>query len=100
MRLSGFRGGGMKSDDTGMGELGWVITLRRRLEEVLHPLAGSGGKAKLLEALVEMGDLLARHRAEMPNELVHYLERRSYEKAAKYCAGGFSVHRGKCGTKD
>jgi hypothetical protein len=89
----------MKGDEPEVKEPEWLDSLRNRLEEVLHPSPGSEGKTKLLETLAELGKLLVRHRAEMPNELVHYLERRSYEKAAQYCAGGFSIHRGNCGSK-
>jgi len=89
----------MSGDDQEAGAPEWLDSLRNRLEEVLHPVPGPEGKTKLLETLAELGKLLARHRTEMPNELVHYLERRSYEKAAQYSAEGFRVHRGKCGSK-
>jgi hypothetical protein len=89
----------MDSHDGEGKEREWLVPLRNRLEEVLHPVPGPEGKTRLLETLAELGNLLARHRAEMPNELVHYLERRSYEKAAQWCAGEIKVHRGKCGSK-
>jgi hypothetical protein len=62
--------------------------LQKRLDEILHPVRQPEGKARLLETLTAIGELLARHRQEMPNDLVHYLERRSYEKAAVFCAQG------------
>jgi hypothetical protein len=68
----------------------WLESLRNRLTEVLSPESGADGRMKLLETLAALADLLARHRAEMPNDLVHYLERRSYEKAARFCDEGFS----------
>lgn len=68
----------------------WLAPLRNRLAEVVSPAAVVDGRTKLLETLAALADLLARHRAEMPNDLVHYLERRSYEKAAKFCDEGFS----------
>jgi len=89
----------MDSDNKEGKEPEWLVSLRNRLEEVTHPQHGPEGKTKLLATLAEMGNLLAQHRAEMPNELVHYLERRSYEKAARYCAGEIRVHRGKCDSK-
>jgi len=35
----------------------------------------------------------------MPPDLVHFLERRSYDKAARLCAGSMAIPRGTCGTK-
>jgi hypothetical protein len=63
----------------------WLEPLKRHLVEVIRPPTGPTGKARLLEALTALGDLLSRHEKEMPNELVHYLQRRSYEKAFKFC---------------
>ena len=89
----------MKDMEGGTSKPEWLELLRNRLEELMHPKPGNDGKKRLLEVLVEMGNLLQKHRGEMPNELVHYLERRSYEKAAQYCAGEISIPRGKCVPK-
>jgi hypothetical protein len=63
----------------------WLEPLKKRLAEVIRPQAGGNGKAEILGTLSALSELLTIHRKEMPNELVHYLERRSYEKAARYC---------------
>ena len=89
----------MKSEEQGVAAPEWVASLRNWLEELSHPLPGAEGKRRLMEVLAELGNLLKERRSEMPNELVHYLERRSYEKAVQYCAGGFSIPRGSCGPK-
>jgi hypothetical protein len=54
---------------------------------------------KLLANLAEVESLLVINRTDMPLELVHFLERRSYDKAAKLCEGGMSIARGTCGPK-
>jgi len=89
----------MKSKEESLPAPEWVVPLRNWLGEVSHPTPGDEGKRRLMEVLAEVGNLLKERRSEMPNELVHYLERRSYEKAAQYCAGGFSIPRGNCGPK-
>jgi hypothetical protein len=66
----------------------WLEPLKQRLEEVLHPVFQTDAKAKLLTTLTGLAEILTAHRAEMPNDLVHYLERRSYEKAARFCEEG------------
>jgi hypothetical protein len=56
------------------------------LAVIVRPSNGVGQPAEILAALAELDNLLARHRAALPPRLVHYLERRSYEKAWLACA--------------
>jgi hypothetical protein len=58
-------------------------------------MAGADGSARLMQALGRLDELLAQHRAEMPAELAHFLERRSYDKATQWCAGADEI---KCGS--
>ncbi len=63
----------------------WLPKLQAQLEIVAQRPVGPDGPALLLSALKVIDVLLAEHRTEIPNDLVHYLERRSYEKASKFC---------------
>jgi hypothetical protein len=65
----------------------WLLEVQAQLEAVAQKPGGSEGSAQLLKALKQLDVILTRHRTEMPNDLVHYLERRSYEKASKFCEG-------------
>jgi hypothetical protein len=77
----------------------WLTPVRESLAVLRLPTADAGGSARLLEALGRLDDLVAQYRGEMPADLVHYLERRSYDKAAQWCAGAGEIKRGSCGTK-
>jgi len=77
----------------------WLEPLCKLLTTVRAPQPGKEGLAKMMTALAEVESLLASNRGEMPAELVHFLERRSYEKAAQYCEGGRGLPRGTCGAR-
>ncbi len=53
----------------------------------------------MMASLAEMESLLAHNRSDMPPQLVHFLDRRSYEKAAQYCTGQLELPRGTCGAR-
>ncbi len=76
----------------------WLEPLRKLLADVRDPQPGKEGLAKMMAALTEVETLLMHNRADMPPELVHFLERRSYEKAARFCAADLSIPRGSCGV--
>lgn len=78
----------------------WLPPLRELLSSVCAPQPGKEGLTKLMGRLAEVEILLAKNRAEMPPELVHFLERRSYDKAAQLCAGSVAIPRGTCGAKN
>ena len=63
----------------------WLPKLQVQLVTMAQRPVGPDGSVRLLAALKAIDVLLAEHRAEIPNDLVHYLERRSYEKASKFC---------------
>jgi hypothetical protein len=69
-----------------VAEPDWLPPIRRHLAVIVRPSNGVGQPAEILAALAELDNLLARHRAALPPRLVHYLERRSYEKAWLACA--------------
>jgi hypothetical protein len=78
----------------------WLPPLRELLSVVCTPPAGQEGLAKLMSSLAAVENLLAQNRAEMPSQLVHFLERRSYDKAKQLCAGGLDIPEGTCGTRN
>jgi len=82
-----------------VSEPSWLPRLQKLLGEVSTPKPGKEGLAKLMASLADVEIILTSNRGEMPAELVHFLERRSYEKAARFCEGGLSIPRGACGTK-
>lgn len=78
----------------------WLAPLSKLLNDVREPKPGKEGLEKLMSALTEVDALLSRNRSQMPPELVHFLERRSYEKAAQFCEGNLGVARGTCGARN
>jgi len=82
-----------------LAEATWLDPLRRLLKDVREPEPGREGLEKLIAALAEVEAILALNRAQMPSELVHFLEKRSYEKAAQYCEGHSGIPRGTCGAR-
>ncbi|HTB64244.1 MAG TPA: hypothetical protein VK737_11735 [Opitutales bacterium] len=78
----------------------WLVPLRALLAEVRSPQPGKEGLAKMMTVLAEIELLLTQHQAEIPPQLVHFLERRSYDKAIQYCDGEMAIPRGTCGPKN
>ena len=78
----------------------WIEPLRKLLVEVRSPQPGKDGFKQMMSSLAELESLLARNRDEMTPQLVHFLERRSYEKAAQLCAGDAAITPGTCGTRN
>jgi len=72
----------------------WLESLKSHLTTVHDSTLRPDGSARLLAALQEIEKVLSLHRAAMPNDLVHYLERRSYEKASNFCQKMTSVETG------
>jgi hypothetical protein len=77
----------------------WLPALRKLLTALCSPQPGREGLTQLVASIADLDALLVQNRAEMPSELIHFLERRSYDKAARYCEGNMSIPRGNCGTK-
>jgi hypothetical protein len=77
----------------------WFESVQKCLADLQSPPAGEEGRGRLLAAMSELGTLLSRYRTEMPADLAHFLERRSYAKAAQFCAGAQAITRGSCGGK-
>jgi len=78
----------------------WLAPLRKLLNDVREPQPGKEGLEKLMGALTEVDALLTLNRSQMPPDLVHFLERRSYEKAAQFCEGNLGMPRGTCGSRN
>ncbi len=78
----------------------WMEPLRKHLAEVRTPQPGKEGLNKLMASLAEIEVLLAKNREEMSAQLIHFLERRSYDKAVKLCDGEGAIAPGTCGTRN
>ena len=78
----------------------WLPPLRKLLEGLCAPQPGREGLSQLVASIADLDALLLQNRSDMPADLIHFLERRSYEKAARYCDGVMSTPRGSCGAKD
>lgn len=57
----------------------------------------SSDSQRILESLSALDSLLEAHRAELHPQLVHYLSRRSYEKALMHLEGQDGIPKGICG---
>ena len=51
------------------------------------------------EAIAALDELVRDHKAEIPGDLAHYLENRSYGKAWAWLNEGRKAARGTCGGK-
>lgn len=72
----------------------WLPPLRELLSVVCAPPPGAQGLRRLMTSLTEVETLLAQNRAEMPSELVHFLDAAVMTKPDNfaratwpYCAG-------------
>ncbi len=81
-------------------EPAWIAPLRKLLSSLCSPQPGREGLTQLVGSIADLDTLLTQNRAEMPADLIHFLERRSYDKAARYCEGVMSIPRGSCGAKN
>jgi hypothetical protein len=77
----------------------WLPALRKLLAALCSPQPGREGLEQLVTSIAELDALLTQNRAEMPPDLIHFLERRSYDKAARYCEGNLIIPRGTCGAR-
>ena len=55
--------------------------------------------AKVVDGLKSLDALLAEHRGELDPQLVHFLSRRSYEKALMFLEGEGDIPKGVCGGR-
>ena len=78
----------------------WLAPLRELLGHLCSPQPGREGLTQLMTSIASLDALLSQNRSEMPADLIHFLERRSYEKAARYCDGVMTIPRGSCGAKN
>ncbi|MGF1450589.1 MAG: hypothetical protein ACFB21_00770 [Opitutales bacterium] len=64
------------------------------IEAALADLIEQPGKGNAAEAIRTLDAELAARREDLPDDLRHYLERRSYQKALAYLrSGGTLAHR-------
>ena len=71
--------------------------IKASLALLLNAIQRSDGPAVAAE-MTRLDDFLAEHRGELPAQLAHFLERRSYAKAL-VLLGGEAPAAGSCGGK-
>ncbi|MEM8550574.1 MAG: hypothetical protein AAGF10_07265 [Verrucomicrobiota bacterium] len=57
-------------------------------------------KDNIRTAIANLDTIFVQHKDELPGDLAHYLERRSYEKAWLWVNDGKHIPRGTCGGKE
>ena len=75
--------------------------IEERLKETLSSLQKgikNSDASAITGSLRTLDELMGLHRSELDPELVHYLSRRSYEKAQMYLEGEDGIPKGICGT--
>ncbi|MGF1449030.1 MAG: hypothetical protein ACFB20_06400 [Opitutales bacterium] len=68
-----------------------------RIEQLLRQIDQPQTPAERLEALKALDALSPEDRASLPPRLVHFLQRRSYDKARAFLAGETDQPEGNCG---
>ncbi len=77
-----------------------VKMIEEKLKEMLVSLQQgirTSDSEAILEGLGTLDKLLEAHRGELDPQLVHYLSRRSYEKALMHLEGKDGIPKGICG---
>ena len=70
--------------------------LREALSSLQQGIKNSDASA-ITGSLRILDELMGSHRSELDPQLVHYLSRRSYEKAQMYLEGKDGIPKGICG---
>ncbi len=71
-------------------------TLRETLSSLQQGIESSDASA-ITGSLRSLDELVGLHRSELDPQLVHYLSRRSYEKAQMFLEGKDGIPKGICG---
>ena len=74
--------------------------IKERLKETLSSLQQgikNSDAIAITGSLKTLDELVGLHRSELDPQLVHYLSRRSYEKAQMYLEGKDGIPQGICG---
>ena len=72
--------------------------IKASLIMLLDAIKASNAKA-IAEEMARLDDFVARGRMTLHPQLVHFLERRSYAKAAMFLGGARDIPAGLCGGK-
>lgn len=72
--------------------------IKGALEALLSAIKRSDGQA-IADEMTKLDDFLARGRAGLHPQLVHFLENRSYAKAAMFLGGAQDIPVGVCGGR-
>ncbi len=70
--------------------------LKETLSSLQQGIKDSDASA-ITGSLRSLDELVGLHRSELDPQLVHYLSRRSYEKAEMYLEGKDGIPKGTCG---
>jgi hypothetical protein len=73
-------------------------TIKEALMALLAAIKESNGQA-VAQRMAQLDDLLARGRGVLHPQLVHFLENRSYAKAAMLLGGASDIPVGVCGGR-
>lgn len=78
------------------------MNYRSKITEALNIITASPKPdgAALVGALRELDAVVKEAGDQLPGDLKHYLERRSYEKAARWMEGQADIKRGTCGGRE
>jgi len=74
------------------------MSLRERIYQHLESIVVK--KTDIQTALSSLDAIAAEHAGELPGDLLHYLQRRSYEKAWAWMNDEKHIPRGTCGGKE
>jgi hypothetical protein len=74
------------------------MSLRNSIHQHLESLMVH--KQNVAESVTALDALVREHKREIPGDLAHYLENRSYAKAWAWLNEGKDIPRGTCGGKE
>lgn len=74
------------------------VQIKESLAALLAAIKASDGQT-VADEMTRLDDYLARGRAGLHPQLVHFLENRSYAKALMFLGGDTQIPAGKCGGR-
>lgn len=74
------------------------LQIKQSLDSLLAAIRQGDGQT-VSEEMARLDDFLQRGRAGLPAQLVHFLENRSYAKAAMFLGGEDNIPAGVCGGR-
>ena len=74
------------------------MKLNHEIEQCLKQITQTEGNTEALVEALKRLDEIAKS-TDLPKQLVHFLQKRSYEKALLYLQGSAKIPKGICGEK-